>query len=224
VHFGDAAPNVIAEQHIQSTYDPIASSQLTASIYMHLTNGSRMYGYRFSVRYNDELLDFVLRQQFRPGPFEPDVSVEHEYDPVTDTFRDPDPGPENESIKPSPIKHGMELRRFNGLILGTDTFSDDGFYKIATIKFALDPNVVLPSAEPLVLPGEFEFFPNDVDIKDAFLGVDVNDDPIVLDVQSFGGSVSNSSVPEPTSAIVLGAIGVLALGRRKRRDKVNGPL
>ncbi len=209
VHFGDTVVN--NESDIRSSYDSGGSS-LTANIYLQLTGGSTLYGYRFSVRFNNAELDYQTREQFRPGNFEPDASL---------TNINGDPGPVSQSLLNPFAGNFLELRRFNGLVPDPLSFTETGFHKLATLTFVVRSGATLAPASPLVLPGEFDgifndpFFPNDVRL-DSFLSDDNSNAPVFITV--VGGSVSVSSVPEPASAVVLGALGVLALARRKRRE------
>jgi hypothetical protein len=219
VHFGDSAPNVINEEDLVTSYTPNGDSHLTASIYLHLTQDSNLYHYRFSVRYNSELIVFHNRSQFRPDPFQPDNSVEYEYISPT-KHKNPDPDPVSASSEVSDVLHGMDLYRFNGII-DTDTFSQVGFFKVATLTFSFGSQP-MHQDDRLLLPGKFEFSPDDVNILDAFLGVDQDDETVPVEFSPSGGSVSISSVPEPTTALILGTLGVLALVRRNRPLTVKG--
>ena len=213
VHFGDTVVN--NESDIRSSYDPGGSS-LTANIYLQLTGGSTLYGYRFSVRFNNADLDYQTRKQFRPGNFESNSKVEFE------NGGNPDPGPVSQSLLNPFAGNFLELRRFNGEVPFPDSFTETGFHKLATLNFAVRSGAALSPAAPLVLPGEFDgmpfnppLFPNDVRF-DKFFSVDNSYAPVFITV--VGGSVSVSAVPEPASAVVVGALGVLALVRRKRRE------
>ena len=216
VHFGDTV--VSSESDIRSSYDPGGSS-LTANIYLQLTGGSTLYGYRFSIRFNNADLDYQTREQFRPGNFEPNSSVEYE------NGSNPDPGPVSQSLLNPFAGNFLELRRFNGEVPFPNSFPltlqpQTDFYKLATLTFAVRSGATLSPGAPLVLPGEFDgmpsnppLFPNDVRL-DSFFSEDNGNAPVFITV--VGGSVS--AVPEPASAVVLGALGVLALVRRKRRE------
>ena len=212
VHFGDTVVN--NESDIRSSYDPGGSS-LTASIYLQLTGGS-LYGYRFSVRFNNADLDFQMREQFRPGNFKANSKVEFE------NGGNPDPAPVSQSLLNPFAGNFLELRRFNGEVPFPDSFTQTGFYKLATLDFTVRPGATFSPGAPLVLPGEFDgtpsndpLFPDDV-LFDKFFSEDNGYAPVFITV--VGGSVSVSAVPEPASAVVLGALGVLALVRRKRRE------
>lgn len=243
VSFGENAPSIVNnEDALQKTFNPGGSS-VTANIYLHLTNNSAMYGYRFSVRYNAlalgltidtpaALADFQslqdgVRQDLRD---EFGANIFAEEFPFTDPFGPP--------VSPSavidPLTNGdfLEIRRFNGYMNSGEVI-DDRFFKVATITFNVLNSALLTPNTQLVQPGKFDFkpanvfpfSPNDVNL-DEFLGVNSNNDPIVLDfLGASGGSVTGgsvtgvASVPEPTSAIVLGLIGVFALSRRKLRAK-----
>ena len=216
VHFGDTVVN--NESDIRSSYDPGGSS-LTASIYLHLTGGSTLYGYRFSVRFDNANLEFMQREQFRPGNFQPNDAVENELD-INGIPKLPDPGPVSQSGLNPFAGDFLELRRFNGEVPDPDSFTtQDGFHKLATLNFAVRTVSTMSPGAPLVLPGEFDgvpanppFFPDEVRF-DKFFSEDLPGSDVVFTV--VGGSVS--AVPEPASAVVLGALGVLAAIRRKRR-------
>jgi hypothetical protein len=234
VHFGDNAPDSIQLNEIQSNFTPGAHGNLTANIYLHLTGGASMYGYRFSVRYDNDLLQFVNREQFRPnlsasgGPiFEPDKLVEFELDPLTGTPKSPDPDPVAPSSVNSSITNAKDLYRFNGIINSSDNLVQTGFYKVATLTFNLNvPQLQLPAGRTLILPGAFDvlpknppFFSNDV-LRDTVLTEDVepNGKPVILGFTPFGGAVSNSAIPEPSSVAVFGILGVIAFVLHKRRS------
>ncbi len=233
VHFGDNAPDTFSlgdKGSLVTAYSPNASTGLTANIYLHLTEGTTIYGYRFSVRYDGNALEFRGRQQYpiavvnppsgSPPPYLP--FVRDETIELEDGNR-PEPKPVKASDASSAVQNGKDLYRFNGVIETNDNFGGTGFYRLASITFALIPQADLLPGRPLIDVGKFEFSPNDVQLRDAIRTEDKDskNDYVIYDIQSFGGSVSGGSVPEPTSAIAFVVIGVVALYRRKRRTGHN---
>jgi hypothetical protein len=241
VHFGDNPPDVIQQQDLITGYTPNSSGKLTASIYLHLTGGTSIYGYRFSVRFDGGVLTYAGRQQFRPRiehpsgdpnvpplvvAFEPIPEVENEFDPVAMKFKQPDPGPEGPSSVTSDIENGLDLYRFNGLINTTDNWNETGYYKLASLSFDVAPNTPLPAGKPLILPGKFDntpnsLFPDDV-LKDTILTEDVDQGgiPIIYAIETFGGSVSGTTVapltvPEPSSGLIYVVLVVLSISLRR---------
>ena len=202
VHFGDRAEETYSSANqLVTSYTPNGSNDLTASIYLHLTNGSTLYGYRFSVRFNDGLIGLKTQEQVR-SLFGDDPNVKEPLgDPVDQNL-----------VVPLPADF-LELRRFNGL-LDTGNVVDDRFYKVASLKFQIRKS--LQPGDLLINPGKFELYPNDVIPGDAFLTEDLMPLDFVPDPN--GGMVAGTSaVPEPASALVLGLLGVLAVARRRRQ-------
>ncbi len=220
VHFGENAPDAILEQNLLTSYSPSGSHTLNASIYLHLTHGSTIYGYRFSVRYDSDLLTYGNRKQFREPnnsllPFVGDDTIDYE------NGQWPDPDPVSASKELSSVENGMDLYRFNGLITSNDNFGGTGFYKLATVTFSLNPNRTLPPGKQLIDVGKFDFFPNDVQFRDSIRTEDKDHTgtEVIYEYETFGGLVSGAAVPEPATVIVLGAVGVLAFARRKHQSR-----
>ena len=208
VHFGENASDMVTSRDdLVTSYVPNgAIDKITASIYMHLTNGSNLYHYRFSVRYDSSFLRAPSFNQFWPGDFEEDGNVGS---PA---------GPFGPSIVPSDVQHGLDIHKFNGTI-DSGVFSDNRYFKVATIEFERIQPIQTPVR--LIEPGKFQLSHPDVGTSgvDTFLGLsDPFDDTSTtsVDLTTEGGSVSISSVPEPISALSFGVLAALALYRRKK--------
>ncbi len=221
VDFGTNSSMVNDLSGLTTTYSPNGSKSLTANIYLHLTGGSSLYGYQFTVRYNASILDPNLNSDAELAAFQ---TLQ---DGARLIFRDPPPyriaqfsQPEAASdvFDQRTIGNFMEIRRFNGY--SDSDFTGSGFYKIATINFSVVQNAVFSDGTQLVRPGIY-FTPPDVNISDAFYSFDSIVSGKKIEFSTSGGSVSSSStVPEPTSALVLGVL-VFALQIRRVAKRVS---
>ena len=101
VHFGDTPQNPANENDLQTSLDASATS-FVANYYVRLTEGSTIFAYRFSVRFDNDLLQFdsAEQDQFRPTIFVADSNL------AAPT--------EQDQSTVAPILGFKELRRFHG--------------------------------------------------------------------------------------------------------------
>ncbi len=178
-----------------------------ASVYAHflleITGTSTLYAYRFSVRFDGDLLDYVARREIRPGQLIADPNVpESGQEPTTQS-----------AVSPLPLNF-LELRRFDGYSeeSGTDLGASQSLYHLGWIRFNV--RSPLTGSTLLVLPGEFEQspFPGDTRVLDAFLSDNGTADPKVT-VNYFSNI---TAVPEPNSFALL-SLAAAGVGMRRLR-------
>ena len=208
VNFGDD-PTSPTENSLVRSYTPNGETTLTASYYLQIIGDSSIYAYRFSVKFSEKLalVDVDPITQTRPASFIPQRVQPALIDDLPDAADDGNNGiiKRISGIDPSVYDNVP-----GSLIEG------EGFYKLATTTFKiLKP--LLPG-DPLVTPGQFDTFvsTNDIAFYDIF---DTDNGPSFFP-QVNGGSVAISSIPEPTSALAFGVLGlVAAMARFNRRSK-----
>lgn len=225
VHFGNSSITDISGR--QATIDP-GTTKFTANIYLQLTKPTSIFSYRFSVRYDEALLnldldlndptgvqDFTdLQNSVRSLPFTRDSSVAG-FGPAESLSSTPD------LFSTASFK---ELRNFNGWMekdsVGGVDYVGTTLFKVATINFVVDPAATLNPGDNLIIAGKF-YATNDI----SFDGIGSDDpDPIDYPIQAYGGSVSGSgAVPEPASIFVYVSLGLGALVVRGVKNRLKHP-
>ncbi len=221
---GANAASVVANSNaLVTSYSPGADTSLTANIYLHLTDQSTLYGYQFSLRFNALALGLDLGTQTKLDAFQAlQNSVRPDFFGGTPNSPVAPFGPPGASSGVSdPLTNGdfLEINRFNGY-MDSGRISDNRFYKVATITFSVVNPLILSSGTQLVRPGKFDLKPTAVppySDDDVFMDTFFTEDNRKLEFSAFGGSVSNSSVPEPASVLITSVLGLLAVAWRKPR-------
>lgn len=192
---------------------------VSASIVAELTGGTTLYQYRFSVRYDSDRLHY--RERFEPRPSNPLFVAT-----FMNSIPDSEPGPQPPDTQPANsgdgFTHFRELWRFDGKEASGTDFLDSNTAGLGNgvVLGVVNFDVISTfGAGPLVKPGLFEISnePGEVTV-DNFTGNDgLIGDPRRPDnpntrliVQE--GSIT--SVPEPSSVVLLGTFLLLVICRR----------
>ncbi len=158
------APITSASQIQGSPLNASVGARLFAHFLLEITGTSTLYSYRFSSRFNADLLDYVARVELRPSGLIADPNI-------TDSA----PGPAAQSGISPLAGNFLELRRFDGFSSApaNDLKGGAAFHSLGYVEFTL--KAVLLGGDLLVLPGEFEVDVKgngEVNLLDAFLSED----------------------------------------------------
>ncbi|MDX1930068.1 MAG: hypothetical protein SFV81_26310 [Pirellulaceae bacterium] len=221
VHFGNSSVTDISDR--QSTVDP-NTTQFTANIYLQLEPTTSIYSYRFSVRYDDALLDLdvnleaptgveaftELQNSVRPKQFKPFAAAFGPAESLSST---------QDAFSTMSFK---ELRNFSGM-MDSGSIVGPTLFKVATINFLVDPAATLNPGDNLIIAGKF-YATNDISIDGIGSDDQGTHGPIDYPIQAFGGSVSGGgAVPEPASIIVCLSLGLGTLVVRGVKNRLQRP-
>ncbi|MDX1929654.1 MAG: PEP-CTERM sorting domain-containing protein [Pirellulaceae bacterium] len=195
----------IATPGIQSNAILDSNGKTSAWLVLFLTGNTDLYAYQFSVRYNADRLTLDSKDDTPPANVNGKTFAEALTNERSSTGSDGN------------FANYVEINRFDGkivdpsntlVITGADTVN-------GLVLGVLNFRVRGGGDDLLVMPGVYEPFDPGDDVKpfDVFLG---NDGAIPVTIASFGGG-SIVAVPEPSSLLLVAAVGLAWIVRRRIR-------
>ena len=213
VHFGDPTEAKTINSASEILTSPIGAtvgSNVTANFLLEITGGSTLYFYRFSVRYNDDILDFVDRSEdTRPEGWGPTQALPNELESS--------PDPVGQSALSPLGGNFLELRRFDGESDDSDKDIGAGFYKLGSVTYTLSSIPLV--GDLLIQPGKFELSDDAAQVEDPLVDTfltEINGTTVSVPVSFQQGIIA---VPEPSSILLLSAGGIGILVRKKFRRR-----